>query len=167
MCRVAQLNANRYTLLCKRGTLSQRFAASELEHTDAATASEISLDRWRHVISIRELSDEDLSDCCCKIETPHYHYVGKDDNGGKENGETLTSFLYTLSSRDLRFAEHCYEWLSHYSKPGNPCLAIPPHRWFAATHSPRSEGIQSSSGEICPDYQCEQHALVCGIHSQL
>ena len=117
VCRVAQLNANRYTLLCKRGTLLQRFAASELEHTDAATASEISLDRWRQgdVISTRQLSNEDLSDCSCKIETPHYHYVGEDDDRGKESRETLTSIetsLYTLSPRDVRFVEHCYEWLN-------------------------------------------------------
>ena len=114
--RVAQLNVNRYTLLCKRGTLSQRFAASEHQHTDTAIASEISLDGWcqSDVISTRELSDDDLSDCCCKIETPHYHYI-EDDNEGTEDTKTLTAIetpLYTLSSLDASFGEHRYEWLN-------------------------------------------------------
>ena len=67
------------------------------------------------MISTRQLSDEDLSGCCCKIETPHYHYVEEDDDGGKESRETLTSIetsLYTLSSRDVRFVEHRCEWLN-------------------------------------------------------
>ena len=139
VCRVAQLNAKRYTLQCKRATLLQRFVANELQHTDTAFASQqISLDRWRQgeVISVRELLDEDLDSCCCEIEAPQYHYIG-DDDSDQEGGESSTAIktpLYTLSKRDLSLVENQYAWLND--------KVITASQEILAQQFPHIEGLQ-------------------------
>ena len=109
LCRIALVTGKRYTLQCKRGTLSQRFGASELEPRDSSSL--VSLDRWRqsNKIRIKEIVDEDLVSCSCTMTPTRFHYISDDENGNKEphkrHPPAVSTLLYTLSYDDMATVE--------------------------------------------------------------
>ena len=115
VCRIAQTNGALHTLHCNQGTLRQRFASDELQQTDATP--DILLEKWRQgkVISIKELLDEELVDCYCQREVPHYHHVEDDTGNDKQDREDpiqIRTLLYTLSKKDVNFVDRRYEWIN-------------------------------------------------------
>ena len=103
LCQIALVTGKRYTLQCKRGTLSQRFGASELEPRDSLSL--VSLDRWRqsNKIGIKEIVDEDLVSCSCTMTPTRFHYISDDEDG---------NILYTLSYDDMATVERPNGWLN-------------------------------------------------------
>ena len=111
LCRIALVTGKRYTLQCKRGTLSQRF---ELEPTD--TLSLVSLDCWRqsNKVGIKEIVDENLVSCSCTMTPTRFHYISDDEDGNKEphKREPPAVSLYTLSNDDMATVERPNGWLN-------------------------------------------------------
>ena len=121
VCRVAQVNNGQHTLHCKRGTLSERFVASQLQHCKEQGES-IPLDKWRQseVFSVKEVGDDDTVNCYCRLARNHDCVLVEsdednhrtDEDGAVEDGAEIQTPLYTLLTTDMNTIHDRYGWLN-------------------------------------------------------
>lgn len=144
-CRIAQVSGQKYTLFCQQGTLKRRFALGELE--PAEKCHEFSLNEWRQapIIDTRQLTKENLSDCCCQRAQPHYVVVEehKEDERGQQAAE-ITTPLYTLSKSDMDTVRTPTGWLNDN--------VISASQQILAQQFPRVEGLEPPAIQQIPAF---------------
>lgn len=155
ICRICRINDGKYTLYYNKGTLLQRFAASQLQEC-REQGDAIPLDKWRlsNTISVRDVQEEDVVDCCCRQSEPDYVNVSSDEGGDQHSidDNSITNHLYTLSSQDLNTIQRQHGWLND--------SVISASQMLLKQHFPHIGGLQPPSLQLVRGFDVHRNKFL-------
>ena len=143
VCRVIQVHENRYKLYCRNGILSDNFSSSDLK--TCPKKHDIPLHKWRqsHVVSVRDIPNEDLDKCLCTAQHSTMDYVYVDDDGMEQADVWVRNPLYTLSNKDRETISQPNGWLRDSVINASQLLLLQDHPNIAGLQPPSLQQLRA------------------------
>ncbi len=114
LCKIAQEHTGRFTLVCQKGRLAERFGASELYPVESDYP--IPLQSWRQSqeISTKYIPEDDMVHCFCPMDEANYIVISEEDDAENVTAivTAIATPLYKLSSDDMATVEQPTGWLN-------------------------------------------------------